>query len=128
MPDGIEERGASHLDQPPEPELLAAFHQPGEGRGVAVPVAVQVIIEVRVRIEQQNVHRPVAGTNVAPERGDGSAGDRVVSAEEDRGQALLGETVTLVGNPGDHRLLPCHGVMRGPAASNWRKEVLRKSP
>ena len=71
----IEERWASHLDQPPEPELLTGFHQPGEGRGVAVPVTVQVVIEVRVRIEQQNVHRPGVRANIAPERGDGGAGD-----------------------------------------------------
>ena len=50
----------------------------------------------------------------------------MVSAEEDRGKALLGEAATLVGNPGDHRLLPCNGVLHGPAASNRKIEGLNE--
>jgi len=63
----------------------AALHDPGERRSVAQQISAEVLVEVRVRVEMQDVERTVD----LGEPGDDRECDHMIAAEKDRNRSVL---------------------------------------
>src|SRR5439155_2318832 len=71
------ERSNAHLYEAVGESLL---HDPREGTGVRIPIAIEFVVEIRMRIDVENGEAPVLGSNAAQDR----IRDRVIAAEGDR--------------------------------------------